>query len=99
VITGISFPSEIPGNKSTIIGLLYFIDPDGDIHRITYDVVSATNFSGGDDNDPKLRSGNWNDGTIKVKIWCDGQQDVTLRATLYDFAGNQDSMCFSFTCK
>ena len=100
VITGISFPSEIPGNKSTIIGLLYFTDPDGDIHRITYEVVSATNFSGGVDNNPKLDSGSWDDGAIKIYTWCDGQQDVTLEATLYDLAGNKSNPWrFSFTCK
>jgi hypothetical protein len=100
VITGISFPSEIPGNKSVIIGLLNFTDPDGDIQYITYDVVSATNFSGGVDNDPKLNSGNWNNGAIKVYIWCDGQQDVTLEATIHDFAGNKSNPWrFSFTCK
>jgi len=100
VITGINFPSEIPGNKSTMIGLLYFKDPDGDIKYITYDVVIATNFGGGVDNAPKLDTGNWNDGAIKVYIWCDGQQTVTLRATIFDFAGNRsNSMDFTFTCK
>ena len=100
VITGISFPSEIPGNKSTMIGLLYFTDPDGDIQYITYDVIRATKFGGGADNAPKLNSGNWNNGAIKVYIWCDGQQDVTLQATIYDFAGNASNPWrFSFTCK
>jgi len=100
VITGINFPKEIPGNKSTMIGLLYFTDPDGDIQYVTYDVVSATHFGGGTDNAPKLDSGNWNSGAIKIYLWCDGQQNVTLRATLYDFAGNRsNSMNFSFTCK
>ena len=100
VITGISFPSEIPGNRSTMIGLLYFTDPDGDIQYVTYDVVSATNFAGGVDNDPKLDSGTWTNGAIKIYLWCEGQQTVTLRATLYDFAGNRsNSMDFTFTCK
>ena len=100
VITGINFPKEIPGNKSTMIGLLYFTDIDGDIQYITYDVVSSINFGDGTDNAPKLDSGNWNNGAIKIYIWCDGQQDVTLQATIYDFAGNRsNSMNFSFTCK
>lgn len=100
VITGINFPKEIPGNKSTMIGLLYFTDPDGDIDHITYEVVSATNFGGGVDNAPKLDSGDWTNGAIKIYLWCEGQQDVTLRATIYDYAGNRsNSMNFSFTCK
>jgi hypothetical protein len=99
-ITGINFPKEIPGNKSTIIGLLYFEDTDGDIQYITYDVVSATEFGGGTDNAPKLDSGTWEKGAIKIYLWCEGQQNVTLRATIFDYAGNRsNSMNFSFICK
>lgn len=100
VITRINFPKEIPGNKSTMIGLLYFTDPDGDLRYITYDVVSAVSFGGGTDNAPKLDSGDWHDGAIKIYLWCEGQQVVTLRATIYDWEGNKsNSMDFSFTCK
>jgi len=100
VITGINFPKEIPGNKSTMIGLLYFTDLDGDIQYVTYDVVSATEFGRGADNAPKLDSGDWHNGALKIYLWCDGQQSVTLRATIFDFAGNRsNSMNFSFTCK
>ncbi len=100
IITGISFPGNIPGNKSTMIGLLYFTDADGDIKYLTYDVIHATNFSGGVDNEPRLDSGDWTSGAIKIYIWCDGEQDVTLRATIYDWAGNRsNSMDFSFRCE
>jgi len=100
VITGISFPKEIPGNKSTIIGLLYFTDPDGDMQYITYDVISAVNFGSGVDNAPRLDSGDWTNGALKIYIWCEGEQNVTLRATIVDYAGNRsNSMEFSFTCK
>lgn len=100
VITGVNFPAEIPGNKSTMIGLLYFTDPDGDISHITYEVVSATNFGGGVDEEPKLDSGDWTNGAIKIYLWCEGQQTVTLLATIYDFAGNKsNSMSFTFVCK
>lgn len=100
VITGVNFPAEIPGNKSTIIGLLYFTDADGDISHIVYDVVSATNFGGGTDSEPNLNSGDWTNGSLKIYLWCEGQQTVTLQATIYDFAGNKsNSVTFSFTCK
>jgi hypothetical protein len=101
VITRISFPSEIPGNHSTIIGLVYFQDPNGDINRVTLEVVSAINF-GGSDYDPmsSMDSGSLYDGAFKIYIWCEGQQDVTLRVTLYDISGlKSNSMNFSFTCK
>ncbi len=100
VITGISFPSKIPGNKSIMIGLLYFTDADGDIRYVTYDVISATDFGGGVDDSPNLNSGTWDNGSIKIYLWCDGEQDVILRATLHDFAGNKsNSMNFSFSCE
>ena len=100
VITGINFPKEIPGNKSTMIGLLSFTDLDGDISYVQYEVVKAQHFAEGTDNSLKLDSGNTRDGVIKIYIWCEGQQVVTLLATLYDFAGNRsNSMSFTFTCK
>lgn len=100
IITGVNFPAEIPGNKSTIIGLLYFTDADGDISHIVYDVVSATQFGGGTDSEPKLDSGNWTNGAVKIYLWCEGQQTVTLQATIFDRAGNKsNSMSFTFTCK
>jgi hypothetical protein len=100
VITRINYPSEIPGNKSTIIGLLYFTDTDGDIKHVSYEVVSATNFGGGIDDAPKLDHGTWTDGAIKIYLWCEGQQTVTLRAVIHDWAGNvSNPMLFTFVCK
>lgn len=99
-IIDISFPSEIPGNKSTIIGLLYFKDFDGDISHVVYRVVTAEHFVGGTDFDPKLDSGTWKDGAIKIYMWCEGKQYVTMEATIVDLAGNNSSsVTFSFTCK
>lgn len=99
-IISINFPKEINGNKSTYVGLLYFKDSDGDIKNVNYDVVSAVNFGGGIDNEPKLDHGTWEEGAIKIYLWCEGQQTVTLRATIYDWANNpSNSMDFTFTCK
>jgi hypothetical protein len=100
VITGVNFPKEIPGNKSTIIGLLYFKDPDGDVSHVDYRVITAENFVGGRDERPNLDSGTWKDGALKIYLWCEGEQYVTLEATIVDFQFNKSNpMTFSFTCK
>jgi hypothetical protein len=99
-ITGIDFPARIPGNKSQIIGELDFEDYDGDINRITIEVVKAANFQGADyDPHPYLDHGNYTRGAYKLYIWCEGAQDVTLRVTLFDKAGSRsNSQDFAFTC-
>jgi hypothetical protein len=100
VITSIDFPAEIPSDKSIATGLLYFTDPNGDVGYVTYEVVSATNFNGATDNAPKLDSGDWSNGAINIYLYCEMPQAVTLRATLFDNAGNYSNvMEFSFTCK
>jgi hypothetical protein len=99
-ITKIDFPGEIPGNRSTIIGLLYFKDDDGDISHVVYRVITATEFSGGTDTKPQLNSGTWTDGSLKIYVFCEGEQYVTLEATIVDYAGNKSNpLTFSFTCK
>lgn len=101
VIITIEFLSSIIGDGKTNYGNLYFRDADGDVNRITLDVVSATNF-GGADYDPRsyLIAGDYYSGVFQLYIWCEGSQDVTLRATLYDEAGlKSNSMNFSFTCE
>jgi hypothetical protein len=99
-ITGIDFPARIPGNKSQIIGEVDFEDYDGDVNRLTITVVKAENFEGADyDPRPHLDHGNYTNGAYKIYIWCEGVQDVTLRVTLYDRAGNRSSsQDFSFSC-
>lgn len=101
VIITIEFLSSILGDGKTNYGNLYFRDADGDVNRLTLDVVSATNF-GGADYDPRsyLIAGDYYSGVFQLYIWCEGSQDVTLRATLYDEAGlKSNSMNFSFTCE
>ncbi|MFC2054738.1 hypothetical protein ACFLV7_10685 [Chloroflexota bacterium] len=100
VITSIKFPSEIPGNKSTMMGSLYFEDKDGDIKSAAFDVVSAVKFRGGYMDILRWDTGNSYKGSFAFSLWCDGEQDVTLRATITDNKGNKSNpMDFSFTCK
>lgn len=101
VIVTIEFLSTILGDGQTNYGNLYFHDQNGDVNRLTLDVVSATNF-GGADYDPSdyLIAGDPYSGVFQLYIWCEGQQDVTLQATLYDMAGlKSNSVNFSFTCE
>ena len=101
VIVTIEFLSTIIGDGETNYGNLYFHDQNGDVNRLTLDVVSATNF-GNADYDPSyyLIDGDRYSGVYQLYIWCEGQQDVTLRATLYDEAGlKSNSVNFSFTCE
>lgn len=101
VIITIEFLSTIIGDGKTNYGNLYFRDGDGDVNRLTLDVVTATNFGGADYNPrPYLIAGDYYSGVFQLYIWCEGSQDVTLRATLYDEAGlKSNSMNFSFTCE
>ncbi|MFC2054591.1 hypothetical protein ACFLV7_09915 [Chloroflexota bacterium] len=100
VITSINFPSVIPGNKSTITGILYFIDKQGDMKTMDFDVLTADTFRGGQAQGLRLNSGDKYTGSYGFVLWCVGEQDVTLLATLVDEAGNiTNSMDFSFTCK
>jgi hypothetical protein len=101
VIERIEFLSVIIGDGQTNYGSLYFHDTDGDVNRLTLVVVSATNF-GGADYDPNtyLIAGDYYAGVYQLYIWCEGSQDVTLRATLYDLTGlKSNSVDFSFTCE
>ncbi len=101
VIVSIEFLSTIIGDGEPNYGNLYFHDRNGDVNRLTLNVVSAINFSGAVyDPRPYLIAGDPYSGVYQLYIWCEGQQDVTLQATLYDEAGlKSNSMNFSFTCE
>jgi hypothetical protein len=101
VIENIEFLSTIIGDGETNYGNLYFHDFNGDVNRITIDVVSAENFGNADyDPTPYLTAGDYYAGVYQLYIWCEGSQDVTLRTTLYDQAGlKSNSVNFSFTCE
>ena len=101
VINKIEFLSTIIGDGETNYGSLYFHDVDGNINRLTLDVVSAANFGSADyDPNPYIIAGDYYSGVYQLYIWCEGSQDVTLRATLYDTTGlKSNSVIFSFTCE
>ena len=101
IIDGIDFPATVPGDGVTYHGKLYFRDADGNINRITIDAIRAENF-GSADYDPRdyIISGSTFEGIIDLYIWCEGQQTVTLRVTLWDSSGyNSNSADFTFECK
>lgn len=101
IILDIEFPANISGNGTTYNGELSFVDDNGDINRLTIEVISATEF-GSADYDPTgyIIDGNNYRGTTQLYIWCKGAQSVRLRATLFDQAGlKSNSMDFSFTCQ
>ena len=100
-IISIDFPDQIPADSSSIEGTVQFRDPDGDINRVTFDVVRATDFM------PFafspldfLIEGDATDGTFNFYIRCGIAQEVTLQVTLYDAAGNGSTpVDFGFRCE
>lgn len=100
VITDLYLPSLISGDGTTFYGELYFSDDMGDVNRITIEVVRADNFEGADyDPRPYLVRGDTLQGVYQLYIWCQGDQIVTLRFTLYDsFGSKSNSKETTFTC-
>ena len=101
VINSITFPSSIPGNHTNIDGEMGFSDGGGDVNRATMTVVhSSGNFAATDwDPSPYLLSGSNYAGSYYFYVWCEGQQSVTLKLTLYDAAGVASAgKDFSFSC-
>lgn len=100
-ILDIEFPAVIPGDGTTYYGKLHFRDRNGDVNRITIDVVQSASF-GSSDYDPRdyIVAGDHFSGAIQLHIWCEGQQLVTLRTTLWDASGlRSNSLDFAFACQ
>ena len=97
----IDFPSEIPADGTPFHGTVWFQDPDGDVNWVTFDVISATDFTPFAFNPiESLVEGDARDGTFGFHMWCGTVQDVTLRVTLFDAAGNSSvAVDFAFSCK
>ena len=78
-----------------------FQDPDGDVSWVTFDVISASDFTPFAFNPlESLVEGDAIDGTFKFRMWCNIVQNVTMRVTLFDTAGHSStSVDFGFSCK
>jgi len=97
----IDFPSEITADGTSVHGTVRFQDPDGDVNWVTFDVINATRFTPFAFNPiESLVEGDARDGTFGFHTWCSTAQNVTLRVTLFDAAGNSSApVDFSFSCK
>jgi hypothetical protein len=100
-IHSIIFPSEITADGANNSGTVKFSDPDGDIVRVYFDLVSGYGFSDSDfDPMGDLKEGDVYDGTFGFSIWCDGStRYMEIELTLEDQPGNMsNSETFGFTC-
>ena len=99
VITSVDFPKSIPASGIKFAGWTSFTDPDGDVVLQRMEVVSALSMKGFEDDPREGLFGSPTDGRYDFKIWCFRKQEITMRVTLVDAAGNQsNSMEFSFEC-
>ncbi len=100
-IVSIDFPNQIPADGSSFSGKVRFKDSDGDINRVTFEVISSVNFTPFEFKPLwSLVEGNATDGAFTFNIKCGTAQPVTLRVTLYDTAGNSSApVDFSFNCQ
>jgi len=85
-ILSIDFPQQILADGSENIGYVFFKDPDGDIIKATFDVVKAVDFQSFSI-DPKVKG--QKEGAFQFIIATKTPQQVTLKVTLTDEAGNE----------
>jgi len=100
-IISIDFPSQIPADGSSVPGTIQFQDPDGDVSWITFDVLRATDFTPFEFNPlESLAEGDATGGTVEFYLWCVTVQNVIMRVTLFDAAGNSSApVDFGFSCR
>lgn len=95
----IEFPTEIPADGTEVSGKVFFVDWDGDVNLIRFDL---TKFKEETDFkpfafDPQVAWKRF--GPIKFSLSCSKPQDVILKVTLEDEAGHVSAPAyFSFTC-
>ncbi len=100
-IVSIDFPDQIPADGSSLEGAVRFRDSDGDVNRVTFDVVSATDFTSFEFKPLwSLAAGDALDGVFTFNMQCGVAQQVILQVTLHDTAGNSSTpVDFDFNCQ
>ncbi len=97
-ITFIDFPSEIPADGSEITGYVGFKDKDGDIATANFEVVKAEDFQPFSLDLRQFKG--YTEGVFMFTIATTTPQQVTLRLTLIDEAGNRsEPKEFSFAAR
>lgn len=100
VITRVDFPSGIPANGTRFTGWVSFIDPDGDVNWMTLEVVSSKTMKGSAGDPREHMQGSPTNGRCWMQFWCYVKQDITMRVTLHDAAGNHsNAVDFQFECQ
>lgn len=99
VITRVDFLKGIPATGAKFTGWVSFTDPDGDVNLMELDVVRSVSMKGFENDPNHSLQGSPTDGRYAMQFWCYRKQEVTMRVTLFDAAGNSsNSMEFSFEC-
>jgi len=100
-ILSVDFPSQLATDGVPVKGHVAFVDPDGDVNWASFDVISAVSFDPFGFNPAEfLAEGDTRQGVFGFNTWCTIAQDVTLRVTLTDGAGNSSApVDFSFSCR
>jgi hypothetical protein len=97
-ITFLDFPREIPADGSKITGYAGFKDPDGDVAAANFDVVRAEDFQPFSLDLRQFKG--LTEGVFTFTIATNTPQQVTLRLTLIDEAGNRsEPEEFSFVAR
>ncbi|MBI1741749.1 PKD domain-containing protein [Candidatus Acetothermia bacterium] len=82
----ISFPSSIAADGKDVRGLVGFKDAEGDLVRANFDVVKSSDLKSFS---LDLKLDGQKEGTFEFAVSSSTVQDVTLRLTLVDRAGNK----------
>ena len=98
VITRVDFLKAMPADGNTYYGWVSFTDADGDVNRIKIESVRSTSPTTGSEYEPHLQ-GSPTAGRARIGFYCTVKSQHTMRATLFDAAGNSsNSMEYSFEC-